>query len=384
MRVVLAVPDFEPAVGGTVRHGGLVARGLASRGHEVVVLTRRRDPSWPSREELRGLPVVRVGPPGTGRARDAAALVALAWSLRRRRRRVDVVQTLMWPDVATAAAVAGVSRRTVIGWAIRGEISAALGRGGGRARRTLGALRRRHLARCAHVTLTRAMDAELAGAGLEAESALIPVPVDTDSFRPPSDSERADARDALGVPRDAFVVCYVGHLERRKAVDRLVEAFRGLREERGDALLLIVGGGRGVPDDTDGALRALVETRRLGGAVRFCGVQPDPRPFLWAADVFALPSLREGMPNSLLEAMACGLACVAPPSAGGDELLDGETGVVPPSNEPADLLDALRELADDPERRARIGRAARARASGFGVDRVVERFLELYERVRGR
>lgn len=384
MRVVLAVPDFEPAVGGTVRHGGSIARGLVRRGHDVAVVTRRRDGSWPSREELGGLRVERIGPVGAGRLADARALAALAGWLRRRRARIDVLQTLMWPDAASAAAAAGLSGRTVVGWAIRGEIARAFAPRTGIGGRRLVALRRRHAARCAHVTLTPSMHDELTEARLGARAVQIPVPVDTGAFRPPDEQERTRARSELGLAPAAFAVCYVGHLERRKGVERLVEAVAGLVDDRPDARLILVGGGRGVPEDTEPALRALVRERRLEGVVRFCGVRPDPRPFLWAADAFVLPSFREGMPNTLLEAMACGLPCVAPASAGGDELLDAETGLVPPSNEPRALLEALRSLADDPERRADMGRAARERVGEFDVERVVDRFVELYDRIAAR
>jgi glycosyltransferase involved in cell wall biosynthesis len=376
--VVLAVPDFEPGVGGTVRHGGLVARGLARRGYDVVVVTRRREAGWARREWRDGLLVERVGPLGIGAVADARALLALARRLRRSGRRIAVVQTLMWPDAASAAAAAGVLRRTVVMWAIRGEIEQALAPGPSARRRVVVALRRRHLARCAHVTLTPSMEAELAAAALPVRSAVIPVPVDTTAFRPATDAERERARAALDLAPDAFVVVYVGHLEPRKGVERLVEAFGHLAGDDPGARLLLVGGGRGRTDDTESALRALVRAQGLDEQVRFFGVQPDPRPYLRAADVFALPSFREGMPNTLLEAMASGLPCVAPPSAGGDELLDAETGVVPASNEPADLLAALLMLAADPSRRAALGRAAAERALAFDVERVLDRFVELY------
>lgn len=379
--VVVAVPDFEPGVGGTARHGGLIARGLARRGIDAVVVTRRREAGWPRRERRDGLLVERVGPPGTGAVADARALVGLARRLRGSRRRIAVVQTLMWPDAATAAAAAGVLRRTVVMWAIRGEIERALAPGASARRRLVVALRRRHLARCAHVTLTPSMEAELAAAELPARSELIPVPVDTTAFRPATAAEHEGARATLDLAPDAFVVVYVGHLESRKGVERLVEAFARLARNDARSRLLLVGGGRGGADDTEPALRALVRAEGLHDSVRFCGVQQDPRPYLRAADVFALPSFREGMPNTLLEAMASGLPCVAPPSAGGDELLDAETGVVPASNEPADLLAALTALAADPGRRAALGRAAAERARAFDVERVLDRFVELYESI---
>lgn len=375
--VVFAVPDFEPAVGGTTRQVGLQARAFAARGHEVVVVTRRRKRSWPRQERLEGLDVHRVGPPGRGRLQEALALLALGGWLRRRRRRIGTVATVMWPDAQAAAFAGGVLPRTVTVWAIRGEAEAALAEGHSVTRRLVSRLRRRLLRRTPHVVLTSSMAAELTANGAGAP-VVIPVPVDCRHFRPPSAEERAEARRALGIEPTSFVAVYVGHLEVRKAVDRLVEALRLLVATVPSARLLLVGGGRGAPEDTDVALRRLVRDLGLQAVVAFCGVRPDPRPYLWAADALVLASLREGMPNSLLEGMACGLPCVAPASAGGDEVLDAETGIVPGSNEPAELAAALERLASDPRLREELGRAAHARVQRFDVEPVAAAYERLF------
>src|SRR5207247_8375639 len=130
---------------------------------------------------------------------------------------------------------------------------------------------------------------------------------------------------------------------------------------------------------TEVALRRLVTELGLDAAVAFCGVQSDPRPYLWAADALALASVREGMPNSLLEGMACGLPCVAPASAGGDEVLDAATGIVPSSNEPAELAEALERLALDLPLREELGRTAHARVRRYDIESVAV----AYERVFG-
>jgi glycosyltransferase involved in cell wall biosynthesis len=101
------------------------------------------------------------------------------------------------------------------------------------------------------------------------------------------------------------------------------------------------------------------------------------------ADVLVIPSLRDGMPNSLLEGMACERAIVAS-NVGGmpDVLRHGENGVLVPPGDVNALTDALLELLTDPSRRARLGRAARATVeSEFPPAREIERNLEIYQHV---
>ena len=101
------------------------------------------------------------------------------------------------------------------------------------------------------------------------------------------------------------------------------------------------------------------------------------------ADVLALPSLRDGMPNALLEGMACARAIVAS-NVGGmpDVVRDGENGVLVPPGDANALADAILSLLADPSRRARLGRAARATVeSDFTPERELQRNLEIYRSV---
>ncbi len=80
--------------------------------------------------------------------------------------------------------------------------------------------------------------------------------------------------------------------------------------------------------------------------------------------------------------MACGLACIAPASAGGDQVLDETTGLIPPSNSADDLTTAIMSLAIDPERRARLGAAAAVAARAYGLEAGADRYESIYSGLR--
>ena len=379
--IVFAVPDFDPIVGGTSRQTRLQAEALANRGHEVMVVTRRLDHALARSERVNGLSVVRVGPPGRSTVAEKRALLSLARWFRSHRRTIGVVQIVMWPDAIVAAAAAGLRDRSAVLWAIDGEITHTLAGGSSPLRRARSTASRRLLRPAEHVTLTDRMAAEFAHAGFPVRNTVIPVPVDRAHFRPATTEERRAARTSLGLDGDAFVVVYVGHLQRRKAVDRLVAAVDELHLRIPKLRLLLVGGARGAADDTEDALRVEVTERGLTEVVTFCGIASDPRQYLWAADVLALPSQREGMPNSLLEALAVGIPAIAPASAGGDLVLDVETGLVPPSNEPQALAAAIEKLHGDSAARLRMGAAARARSGRYDVEVIADAYERVYARM---
>jgi len=195
----------------------------------------------------------------------------------------------------------------------------------------------------------------------------------------PSRAERMDARLSLGMADDEVAIAYVGHLRALKRIDLLIAAVASLAEQSIPVRLVLAGGSRGAEDDVEGDLHQQVHALGLEERVMFTGVLADPRPVLWAADVFALASEREGLPNSLLEAMACGLACVAPASSAGDAVLHGGVGLVPVDAE--GLHDALRSLALDAELRERLGAGAVERAAQYDVAAVADGYERLYARV---
>jgi len=210
------------------------------------------------------------------------------------------------------------------------------------------------------------------------DPAVVAVPVDLSRFRPPTPTERAHARSTIGVD-DEPVVVFVGHLRKDKGVDQLVVASKILRDQGVRLTAILVGaplesGDRAFVD----RLTQYVRTNSLTDAVRFVGPQNDVLPYLWAGDLFCLPSQREGMPNVLLEAMACGLPCVAPPSAGGNVLLGEGAGSVPASNEASVIAAVISALLSHPASRESIRRLALDRVSeGHSIEHVIDQYEDI-------
>jgi glycosyltransferase involved in cell wall biosynthesis len=137
----------------------------------------------------------------------------------------------------------------------------------------------------------------------------------------------------------------------------------------------------------DGPLRGEIEAElRLLGLERTVGLRgeiPDVDRVLVSADIFVLSSDSEGLPMSILEAMAAGLPVVATAVGGVPECVDdGVTGLLVPARDPQSFADALTALLDDPERRRAMGEAGRARArTSFGLAAFVDAHAQLYRRL---
>jgi glycosyltransferase involved in cell wall biosynthesis len=174
-------------------------------------------------------------------------------------------------------------------------------------------------------------------------------------------AERAGMRASLGLADADVAVLFLGELSARKGVLLAVAAARAAAAKGAPVVLLVAGDG---PQAAEvGALAS--------AAVRPLGFRGDSARLLAAADVFVLPSEREGLSFAILEAMAAGLAMVVADGAGNPEAV-GEAGIVVPAGDARALSAALTEAAGDAGLRARLGAAARERVqSEFSLDRML-------------
>ena len=192
--------------------------------------------------------------------------------------------------------------------------------------------------------------------------AYVPNPVPTPPPPPP------------GTRRRGTELLVVGRLHPQKAHAVLLDAVARLPAQLDAWRLTVLGQG-----ELEDELRA--RARRLGIAhrVTWCGQLEDPYPHYHAADIFVLPSLHEGSPNALMEAMSCGLACIVTDGSPGPlELVeDGKSGVVVPVGDAGALADAIERLARSLELRERLGDGARRRVEGRDLDGILDTWERL-------
>jgi L-malate glycosyltransferase len=189
-------------------------------------------------------------------------------------------------------------------------------------------------------------------------------------------SRRAATRSALGLEPDHVGILTVARLSREKGLESLLEAATSLAARRPEARFLWVGDGE-LRDD----LELRVRQHELADRILILRDRRDVPELLGASDLFVLPSLSEGMPNAVLEAMAAGLPVVATSVGGTPEaVIEGETGWLVPPGDPAALARAIGAALDDPDARARLGEAGRRRVQeSFSLASYVGGFEDLYE-----
>lgn len=174
-------------------------------------------------------------------------------------------------------------------------------------------------------------------------------------------------------PASTFVVAHAGRLTRQKNQSMLLRAFAGLK---GESELWILGQGEREAD-----LRMEADRLGISDKVRFMGFVDNPYPYFAAADVFALTSNHEGLPNVIIESMLCRTPVVSTACDYGPEELidDGRTGFLVRVGDQTEMTSALQRLLEDRDLARQMGSQARSWAeSEFDTSKVVRRYEDLF------
>lgn len=391
-RICTLIDRFPPLVGGVERQAEQLSRQLAERGYDVLVITRRAEAQLPAMELRDGLRILRVGSAGERSHKiNIVAIPAFLRALFQHRHDYDLLHVHDMFSLVICAVIVRLllGKPFIIKVPTRGNVSrmASPNTPVSLYSRLLHSvllpppLWKWLLNRASRfIALSDEIAEELAEAGLSAKTVRIPNAVDVQRFVPATVAEKQLLRQQLRLPVDARLIVSHGRISRRKRLDVLIAALAQLPR---DVQVVLPGPYDTLQRDLPDELRALITRLGLEGRVHLPGATDAPEEYLCAADIFAMPSEQEGMPNALLEAMGCGLPCCASRIGGVvDVLTDGENGLLSPAGDAAALAANLQMLLDDPAQAQVLGIAARKTMQArYTWDGIMPQYEALYAAV---
>jgi glycosyltransferase involved in cell wall biosynthesis len=388
IRVLMVTGAYHPEISSGGLQSQLMARAMTGRA-EVRVLTTAVDPATPRRSAVDGVEVTRIHVRVTSLPSKLRAAIVLLRELARLAAWCDVVHVHGVSTKNTfVTAVARLFRRPIV-------LSLhTMGADEPRSIRKRGALAWwafRSASRYLGVSpvLTRSvLDAGMPPTRVE----LVPNGIDTGRFTPATAAERRELRRAAGYDGDGPVLLFVGFFSHDKQARVLFDAWLHLYDDHHvDAAAWFVGATKSDYAEVDASIadrmRRDATSRGRADRLVFTGQVHDVHRYLRAADVFVLPSRREGLPVALMEAMSCALPCVASRLPGATDTLieDGVSGVLVPPGDVAAFVSAVAAVLADPARASAMGAAARqVILDRFANEKIADRWLQSYETVLAR
>lgn len=374
--VLMLVNHFRPLpVGGAERQAERLAEYMVGKGLWVGVITQKVG-DLPKVEKRSGFDIYRVWQFGSGKFRALIFTLGAFFGVIRLRDRFDILHAHMEFSSAVAATIAGrlIGKPVIVKFGnsgISSQVKEAYTTWLGRFR--LGILRSNA---SAYIALNNEMEEELLAEGFPRSKVFcIENGINASEFPPPADKEAAKAAINLS---NRTVIIYVGRLVPMKLLPVLLKAFKSALAANPNLSLLLLGQGT-----EQKSLKALSEGLGIQANVSFVGDVNNVKPYLQAADIFVLPSLSEGLSNSLLEAMSMGLACVGTKISGTlDALGNGAYGVLIEPNNVDQLSESLIQLVTDQQEVKRLGMAARQRIlARYDFSVIGTRYYALYNQL---
>ena len=372
-RICYVLSHFHPHASGAERQALAQGAELVRRGHSVRVVTRSI-PGLPADDRIEGVHVHRwIRTSNLGPLFGLSFVAGVVLSLLRLRPEYDLIHTHqgLWEAIS-----AGVARPLLSGapTLIQPASSGYYGEAEELARtKGFPFLRRAAVRNTAFAAISRDIERQWQALGVPPSKMVrMASGVDAHHFRPGP----VDPAIESNLPPHPRVV-FTGRLHPQKNLGVLLDAWPAVARASGASLVLV----------GDGEERDRLTSRagELGVAdrIHFAGSVSDPAEYLRAADVFVLPSVAEGMSNSLLEAMSTALPCLASEIGGNTDLLgEAGSGLLIRGDDPGTWADAINRVVADRGLARNLGSAARRRVEAeFALPVVVDRYQALYRRL---
>ena len=225
------------------------------------------------------------------------------------------------------------------------------------------------------IPVSKFLENEIRNLGIQnKKSFVIPMGAKTDRFKPKDTNEM---RKKLNLPLNKKIILFVGHLVERKGVIYLVKAMSKIIKKEKNSLCLVIGKGA-----EEGKLKKAASELGLNNAIKFLGQKTNEEvaPYMNACDIFVLPSLNEGLPVVLCEALACGKPVVATAVAGTPELVTKDAGYLVMPKDPKDLEEKIIVALNKKWNKNKILERAKLFSAKYCAEKVVEVYKELLKK----
>ena len=374
MNILFIIRYFYPFVGGTEKQALSLASSLVKKGVNVKIITSRFERKWPKHEVMDEVEVIRLFSPRVKILGALLFLFCLAGYLIKNRKNFSLVHTFQIGYTSSLSILLGnlLRKPSVIklpssGWG--GDVQ--------RARKTICGKIFLFVAKRATriITLSTTMEQELKKEAVE-PSRLCSIINGVDLLRYNEIKEKGQLRKILGISNKKTII-YTGRLSVEKGVDFLIHSFSKVKEEIACQLIIIANG----PERENVA--RLLDHHHLSKSVILIEEADEIARYLNAADVFVLPSRFEGLSNSLLEAMACGLPVISTRVGGSVDIInDGINGLLIDVDNEEQLARAISKVLNEPLQGIEMGRNARKKIEdSYDLNKITDRYLELYNKL---
>ena len=381
-------------MGGGETQARLLAEGLITNGHSVIVLTRRSDAALRLHETYGDVSVYRLAPVGSGQLKKWSLLFSSLPALIRLRDQYDLIFVSGFRIIGLTAILVGkLFRKPVVLKAdSQGEMSGEFFENG---------LKKFNISRS---SLPFQLFLKFRNAILKKADAfsaispeivyewtssrvplnkihLIPNGVDTNRFAQVDAEQKSFLREKLNLPQNATIAIFTGRLVSYKGLPLLLKVWKEIQCKHENALLLLAGTGGLDIHNCEADLREYVKAADMEKEVIFLGVVQNVPEYLQSADLFVFPTENDAFPSSLIEAMSCGLPIVTTPVGAIKTIVaHQETGLIVQTGNRQQLYESLIAIVSDKTLASRLGQAGRQivleRYSGVSMMR---KYLCLFE-----
>lgn len=386
LRVCMLSFYFFPDYSGSAIQAKNLSRNLANYNVEAFIVSANLSKSA-RRDVVEGIPLYRIPIINTDLLLLPSFWLSLAIFLVVKRRDYDVIHahgTVLHAIASLIGRLLG--KKTLLKIAMANSDIAFQRHG-----RLMGRVIRYLVERFDHyIATSKDIYAEFREYGIESSDVtLLPNGVDTHAFKPVgSERDKFELRSTLGIP-EGFIICFVGIIIARKNVDLILRVWQKLMLRGVKGSVVLVGP---IPKDNDGReseyvrnLREYVSKNGLVDSVIFADRQERISDYMRASDLFFFPSKQEGMPNVLLEAMACGLPCVVSRISGTADLVEeGRTGFLVPVDDEQTYANVIYDLSRDRSLAVSIGKNARESImQRFSLSATAKQYRMIYSSLLG-